>query len=205
MVFAGVAKTRLQGFHVILAAKTGARAKHARFPPTRNAVRAESARLTWPTQSGKAAPLPTPYLSNLRLMLQHCLPSVLWFSCRNLLNLERPYASPSLIEQSIQCAFQLKTRDGLLPGKIPLHLGYDWNRPECWPEHLHDAVARWMSLADRTAREIVQENAGIVKRLAERLKADRELSGKVLADLLSEASPAQIQLSPYERQRAVAT
>ena len=109
------------------------------------------------------------------------------------------------IEQATQCAFQLETRDGLLPGKIPLHLGYDWNRPECWPEHLHDAVARWMSLADRTAQEIVRENADVVTRLAERLKADRELSGKVLADLLSEASPAQIQLSPYERQRAVAT
>jgi ATP-dependent Zn protease len=109
------------------------------------------------------------------------------------------------IEQATQCAFQLETRDGLLPGRTPLHLGYDWNRPECWPEHLHDAVARWMKLADRTAQEIVRENTDVVKRVAERLKADRELSGKVLADLLSEVSPVQIPLSPYERRGAVAT
>lgn len=109
------------------------------------------------------------------------------------------------IEQATQCAFQLETRDGLLPDRIPLYLGCDWNRPECWPEHLHDAVARWMKLADRTAQEIVRENTDVVKRVAERLKADRELSGKVLADLLSEVSPVQIPLSPYERRGAVAT
>lgn len=62
-----------------------------------------------------------------------------------------------------------------------------------------------MQLADRTAREIVQENADVVKRLAERLKADRELSGEVLADLLAEVSLGQIPLSPFEKRASVAT